>query len=168
MNKKILIPALALSIFGVAGALGLQNVYAQGAFGENNTMAQKLAQRFGLDQTEVETFMQDTHYQMHEERHAQMQADFESKLNTAVSEGKITSEQKDTILAEMSKRDDERDAYKDLDREERRAAMQANHDEFHAWLDQEGINLQDLGLGFGPKDGFEKGSRGGMFNSDNN
>jgi hypothetical protein len=57
-------------------------------------IVQRLAQKFGLQETEVQAVFDE----VHQERHQKMKQDMENRLNQAVQEGKITESQKQAIL----------------------------------------------------------------------
>lgn len=77
---------------------------------------------------------------------AKMQANIGERLTKLVSEGKITEAQKAAIIAkhaEMSKNVD-RDALRNMSREERQAAMEKKRTEFTTWAASQGIDVQDI------------------------
>lgn len=138
----------------VAGAVALlaagKNVYAQES--PFTTIVERIAQRFNLNQTDVQSVFDE----MHEERHAQMHENLETRLSTAVSEGTITEAQKQAILTKFDE-------------------MPANHEqmraEMEAWMSANGLTqeqLQNIGFGLhgGPfMHGLKMGYRMGYSNS---
>ena len=144
MNKKIIIPSLALTVLAGVGSHAVTTVYAQ----ENNSvhpMMQNIAQRFNLNEDEVANFFKEQRETRMEERKATR----EEQLNQAVSEGKITEEQKNALLTKM---------------EERKAQRQTHREEMQAWAEENGIDLSVLNLGKkGPEGGkHPRGGTGGM------
>lgn len=138
MNKKIVIPILVLSSIGLLGSAGLKTVSAETA----ETLppfVQRLTERFGLDANEVQTFMEEERETMHAERRQEL----ETRLNAAVQEGKLTEEQKSTILAKMEEMH--------ATRGEMQNNFRQGNDALRTWAESEGIDLQDLDLGRGPK-----------------
>ena len=168
MNKKILIPIAALVVLGGLGAAKVGTVYAQDNEFRFPPMIQKIIEKFGLDESEVAQLMQENR----EERQAEHQAMTEEKLNEFVAEGKLTEGQKSALLAKIAERQENMDEWKDLTPEERREKAVEHRAEMEAWAEENGINLEELGLlgrGFGmgpggpggdehrlrgPKDGF--------------
>ncbi len=122
---------------------------------------QRIAQRFNLNQTDVQKVFDEQKTEMH----TQKKAELETRLNQAVKDGKITAVQKEAILSKYS----EMDSSKELDKEQfhnmtpeqRQQAMQKKRTELETWAKQSGISLQTLqglmghgGHGFGIR-GFE-------------
>jgi hypothetical protein len=92
IRNKIVIAALVLSVVG-AGVLGVNSVSAQST--GTTSLVQKIAQKFNLNQSDVQAvFDQD-----HQDRHAQMAANYETQLSQYVTDGKITEAQKQLVLA---------------------------------------------------------------------
>ncbi len=157
MDKKILMGAAAAVVITSAAAFGAIGVSAQGS-DMNQNVVQKLAEKFNLNESDVQAVFDQTR----EERHQEMETKYEDNLNTAVSEGKITEEQKTLILAkhdEIEKnREANRENWQNLTPEERRTQMQQQRDEMQTWADQNGINLSlIMGMGDGmrgPHGGF--------------
>ena len=158
MNKKHLIIALALVLLGGIGITAVK-ADAQGVQGNHETIIQKLVERFGLNQQEVESVFDE----VREERHAQMQAKYEEKLDALVQEGKITEEQKEAIIAKHEEMRAEKQEnfgfWKDLEPEERRAKMEEHRAEMQAWADEKGIDLSLIG-GLGGRKGMGRGGIG--------
>lgn len=130
-------------------ALGTTSVYAHGWGGTNSTsLIQKLVEKFGLKTADVQTVFDS----VRQDRQAEMQKAMAERLDTFVSEGKITAEQKKLILAKHQQMQQERvaeiESMKDLTPEERRTKMETNRGELEAWAKENGIDLQ-YALGFG-------------------
>ena len=139
VNKKVLIPTIALGLAISAGA-GWAATRAA-----NSNMAQKLSEKLGIEQSTVSTALDS----IRSERQAERQQEISESLDKAVSDGVITAEQKQAWLdkqSELEKR-----------REQERAEMQQ-------WLTDNGIDeskLQSyLGKGMGGMGGGM--GRGGM------
>ncbi len=160
MNKKIIIPALTIVIGG--GLLyGASQVAAHG-FGSrsgNESVVTRFAEAFGKSEDEVRAVFD----QLHEEHQAEMMTTFEERLSQAVADGTLTDAQKQLILDKheelMADKESSWETYKDMTPQERRAAMQAKHDELEAWAEKNGIDLDFLG-GFGRKMGMHGGHGG--------
>lgn len=156
MNKKSLVTIVAVSILGI-GLFGVSSTFAQSNTAGNTTLIQAIAEKFGLNKTDVQAVFDSEH----EKQHAKMQVKIASQLSQYVKDGKITEEQKQLILNKQKELDANRSAKKDsmqnLTPEERKAQMDAKKTELNAWAKENGIDPQYLMGGFG-----KKGHRGGM------
>lgn len=150
IKSKITLSLLVLILTGL-GVFGITRVSAQDS-SNYPSIIQKLAQKFGLKEEDVQAvFNQDK-----EERHTQMQARFEEQLAQAVTDGKITETQKQLILEKHKELEANRQPWigmKDKTHEERRAARDAERQELESWAKQNGIDLDYLG-GFGHRMGM--------------
>jgi apolipoprotein N-acyltransferase len=149
MKKKLL---LSIAVVTLAGAsyFGTQNAFAQSSDQEGtSSLVQKISTKFGLNQSDVQAIF-DEHKS---EKHAKMQERFETQLTQAVTDGKITEEQKTKILAKFSEQKAEREAnqeeFKNMTPEERKAAHAQKHAELKAWAEANGIDLEVLTGAFG-------------------
>jgi len=152
MNKKLLILALGLVLVGGVGLTAVR-ADAHGAQGNHETIIQKLVERFGLNQEEVEQVFAE----VREEHHVEMQAQHEERLNSLVADGKITEEQKAAIIAKQEEMRQNKEAnmgqWKDLDPEARRAKMEEHRSQMQAWADENGIDPSLIG-GLGGRKGM--------------
>jgi len=138
MKNKLLLSTLILTVLLTLGTLTVNKVSADF---EGNQFTQRIAEKFGLNEDEVDGFMQE----MHEQHRQEMEIAREEKLNQAVSDGVITDEQRQALEEKWA----EQFAKREQDREE-----------MQAWFEEQGIDhdaLMKYG-GFAPK-GF---SRHGM------
>lgn len=150
-SKKIIIPALAIAAtVGVAGA-GAFKVSAFGGGEQRDEMVQRIAERFNLDQSEVESFFEEVRAEHQQER----QQEIAEKLEQAVADGTITAEQKALIEAKMAENQTWREQLESMSQDERKAAMEQHHQEMQDWADANGIELRDI-LG-GPEKGGHRG-----------
>src|SRR5574337_403432 len=92
LRAKIIVPALVAAL-GL-GAVGVGAVNAQ-----TNTpfsgLATAIAQKFNLDQGQVQGVI-------NQYRSQHMQQGLSNRLDQLISQGKITSEQKDAIISELN------------------------------------------------------------------
>ena len=158
MKKKIIIP----SIFAVA-VLALAVMMSSSVSAQNdengNTLSYRIAQRFGLNETEVrEEF--DT---FRDERRADMYAKYAERLNDLMAEGKLTKEQRDKILEKHEEMQDMSESMRDLSPEERREQMESHRGEMKAFMEEIGVDeplmMGPMGKG-GEHGGKEFGMRG--------
>lgn len=143
MKNKIIITTAILTIVG-ASLLSAAPTYAQTPANPITSLIERIAQRFGLNKTDVQKVFDD----FHQEKQNQMIANFETKLNQLVKDGKITESQKTLILQKQKElaanRQQEMQDMKNKTPEERRAAMNAKKQELENWAKQNGIDLQYL------------------------
>lgn len=157
LNKKALIFSLAaIAVLGV-GALGAKAFWGDPE--NRGELAKKIAEKFNLNQGEVEGVMN----QFREEKQAQMQERQTERLSELVSEGKLTEEQKKAIIAKREEmRSNRPENIQNLSEEERKALMEKHREEMDKWMEDNGIDHETFMLGMGPggKGGFGKGMRG--------
>ena len=130
MNKKILLSMLVLTTIVGIGFATAGQVKAQMNQTGLSPMVKNLATRFNLNQTDVETFMNE----QRDIRHEEMQTSREDRLTTAVNDGKITEAQKALITNKFAEKESEREQ---------------NREDMQKWADDNGIDLQSLQLGKG-------------------
>lgn len=136
MNKKLLIPAVAIvGVIAVTGAYGVSKTMANKNDSGYPAIIDKLAERFNLNEDEVNGFFQE----QRKEKREEMQKRYEERLNQAVSEGKITEEQKKIILAKKEELKSQR--------QENRENRERHREELKKWMEENGINLD---YPFGP------------------
>ena len=152
--KKTLLAIAVVSVLGL-GALSASSVLAQEAVEETNpmsTLVQKLADRFGLNASDVQEVFDEHHTQMQEERSAQMQSRLEERLAEAVTNDEITEDQKVLILAKHAEleaaRQSQMQNMQNLSMEERKSAMETERTELEAWAKENGIDKDYLFGGF--------------------
>jgi hypothetical protein len=129
MKKHILLSATVLTLFGAKAFAVTRPVLAQtNEEGPAHSLAQKIAEKFGLNKDEVMTVVNDHHKEMNTQRQAEMKAKMGERLTQIVTDGKITEAQKQLILAKQSElqsaREAEMQSLKDKTPDERKAAME--------------------------------------------
>ncbi len=95
-KSKIIIPAIILGTLVLGGALYSAKALADdaGATGRKGPDTAALAQKLGVDQSKVDSAMDE----IRAERQKERQAEISTKLDQAVKDGVITAEQKQKIL----------------------------------------------------------------------
>lgn len=138
--KKLLVGGLAATTLGLT-TLGAGAAFAHGGV-ITGDFASSFAERFGLNQNEVQDFMDEQHQQHMTERTQESEAYLQSK----VDDGAITAEQKDALLAKQQEMHTFREELRNqnLSRDEMRNQIQANRDEFEQWATEQGINMSIL------------------------
>lgn len=150
--KSTLIPIAAVAmvlgaiVFGVAGV---------SAHGDSGDKAAALAEKLGVEQSEVEAAFAE----IREEKKAEREAEFNAQLQEAVTNGELTQEQMDSILSMKADLQSDRQALIEsgASKEEAREQMEAAREEFHDWLESQGIDLKEI------LDLPDKGKRNGRF-----
>jgi hypothetical protein len=144
MKQKIIIPVLVITMAG-ASVFGAGQALAQDDQQTDQPHAfiiQKLATKFGLNETDVEAVFKEARV----EKQAQMQAKLEDRLSKIVSEGKVTEAQKQAILAKHQELRDKRQAMMDetekLTPEQRRERLKTEKEELETWAKDNGIELR--------------------------
>jgi len=146
MKKKTIITLAIVTVMGL-GLLGSSSAFAQSKMdGQDHmsSLAQKIAEKFGLNQVDVQAVFDEEH----ETRKAGMKANFEDQLSQYVTDGKITEAQKQLILQKRSEldtaREAKRESSKNLTPEERKSQMEAERTSLEAWAEENGIEIQYL------------------------
>ena len=135
----IIIGAIAsVAIFGAGLVVAAEKV-------TNPPIARMLAERLNLDVDEVQGVLNDEHETRHEAMHEGMEAQHEEQLDQAVEDGEITEAQKTAILEKMDDIHEAQDDLKDKDPEEMHEAMEALHDDFTKWLEDNDIDPSLIG-----------------------
>jgi hypothetical protein len=148
MKQSLKITALSLAL-AVPMVLPLSTSAAMG-FGEwHTTLVQRLAQKLGVQQTQVQSVFDE----VRNEKQAEMQKKLEERLTQAVKEGKITEAQKQLLLTKHKQMQDEREknreTWQNMTPEQRRDAQQKARTELEAWAKANNISLEWLMMGHG-------------------
>jgi hypothetical protein len=143
LSKKIILPAALITVVGGGLILGVKQVSAQ--IGQNpfTGLVQYLSQKFGLNQSEVQSAVSDYQKQ-------QMQNREQTRLDKLVSNGKITSAQEQAIIAELAA----------LKTKYTPADFKNEQAELKSWAQSQGIDptLVIPGFGMGGRRGGMKGN----------
>ena len=154
MNYKIVIPTLAVVAL-MAGLIFTGSARAEGETDQFPPMVQRLVEKFDLNTAQVQQVMDE----VRSEHQQKMEVRLEENLTQAVTDGKITEEQKQAITAKHEQMQVKHEELKNLSPEERREKMQAWHEEMRQWAEDQGIDLPGLMGPFGR--GFKQGMRMG-------
>lgn len=154
MKKRIALFAL-IGALAFTGILGVSDAFAQEE--QSNPLIQKLVERFSLNEEEVQEFFEEVRSEKREE----MQNRFEEILSQAVSDGEITEDQKNLILAKYEEMQEEKESNKEewqnFSQEERKEMIKEQKETMDAWLEENGIDAKFMkmgGRGHGQKRGF--------------
>lgn len=167
LRKKIAVSALSLAAVLTLVGVGISKADFNGKGGPDNSLIQALVEKFNLNQSDVE----DVFNQHQEEMRKEGQARSEERLNQAVTDGKLTEEQKNLILQKREEmRNEDHEDISNLSFEERRQLREEHREEMENWAEDNGIDMGYLHFkmgpdhgdgGFGPRDGSG-------FNANNN
>jgi len=137
LSKKLLVPALVIAVGGSALLATSTLVHAQSGASPFGGLAQAIASKFNLNQSDVQTFMS-TYMQQN------MQNRQKSHFDQLVTQGKITSAQEAAILAELAtlKSQNTPGSMKSMTPEQRKQAFQTQKDTMTAWAKSQGIDPQ--------------------------
>jgi Trk K+ transport system NAD-binding subunit len=142
--KKPLLVAGAVTSISAAGLVGNNMVSAATTTDDNNSLVTKIAQKFNLKTEDVQAVF-DADKQ---EKNTERQANLEKELSQLVTDGKLTAEQKDKIIAKQKElqanRETNKDTMKDKTEAERKSAMGAKKAELEKWASDNGIPTEYL------------------------
>lgn len=140
LRKNIILPAaLGVSLIG-AILFATTSAGAQSPSPGTQTIIQRIAQRFNLNQDDVQAvFDQDK-----QERHSQKLTQIENQLSTDVTSGKITEAQKQLILNKIKELEQNHTNWQGGDHSQMKAQMQSKRTELENWANQNGIDPQYL------------------------
>jgi hypothetical protein len=150
MNSKLknylMISLLALTMAGLS-VYGADAALAQGQGWSHDSFIQKLSERFGIEESDIEAVLEE----VRQEHQAENQAWFAARLSAAVINGEITEEQKQLIIQKheeiRARWQEERLHVEDLTPEERRQASQEKRQELAAWAKENGVEVTYFGQG---------------------
>lgn len=146
LKTYLMISLLALTLTGMT-AYSSGTVFAQSKGFEHDILIQKLSERFGIDQNEIEEVMAE----IREENCIQRQEWFQERLAAAAASGEITEEQRRLIAQkheEIRQRWQERwDGNHDINPENRKQASQEKREELAEWAQENGIEVKYFGQG---------------------
>ncbi len=131
MNRaqKLLAVGGVTTLLSVGTLAGVASAQTGNGTNGTDSLVDKIAQRFNLNKDDVQKVFDENRSQ-HE---ADRQKRIEDRLNQAVKDGKITSAQKDAIIAKMKDMQTFMDSVKDKSADERRTLMKQKIDEMQQW-----------------------------------
>lgn len=127
----------------------------------DESLASKIAAKFNINKDEVQTVIKEYRDEHRAEHQAERQQRLEERLTTAVSEGKLTEDQKAKILEFVKTQEANFENLKDQTEDERKASMDAHREEVKKWAADNGIDEKYLMPG-----GGERGPGGPRGDSD--
>lgn len=152
MNNMQKIAITAAAVVSAVG-LGTGALYAAEnkvmEFHPMSNLASIIAQRFNLNEADVQQVIDEEHEKMRMEMDGKMAERMKEKLAKAVEAGKLTQAQADAIVAKHQEMTALLESLKDKTPEERRAALEAKHEELKAWAEEQGL-AENFMHAFGP------------------
>lgn len=115
MNKKIILPLLALTVAIGASTAIIKTVSAADSGTQHASIVQKLAAKFGLQENDVEAVFDENRAEIQKE-HEQA---FDERLNQAVADGKITAAQRGAILVKHTEMQQMREVEREVHQQKR-------------------------------------------------
>ncbi len=160
-KRYLVVPIAALGLIAVLAFSNVDEANAQERQWSKGSFAQAIAEKFNLDQTQVEEVMQDFHQQNMEVRQQEMQTRLEERLDQAVAEGKLTDAQRYAILEKHEEMHDKMEELRDQDLspDEMHEQMADIRDEMEVWAQEQGIDF-DLFMRMGKQ--MMRGGRHGF------
>ena len=148
MNTRTkLYAAGAGTIVGLAAFAGVASAQAapNTSITDKQTLVDKIASTFNLNKDDVQKVF-DEDRATHE---AEFQQVMEDRLDQAVTDGKITSDQKAQILAKQQEMKAYMESLKDKTETERRELMKAKMDEMKQWAEDNNLSGIPFVMGIG-------------------
>lgn len=149
--KHVLIGTLAIGLLAVGGARAFAATAAVKSDHQPFTnLAQVIAEKFNLNQSDVQSVIDDEMQKERAQMEAQHEALFKQRLSQAVTDGKLTQAQADLITQKAASEKTFFESLKDMSDADRKAAMDAHMSELKAWSSANNIP-QDFAFfgGFG-------------------
>lgn len=143
--KRSLLIGVSVASAGLAGVGGVGVASAMTPTDTNSTsIVEKIASKFNLDKDEVQKVFDE----VHEERHAEMQAKQQERLTQAVADGKLTQEQADHIMTSTKEITELMQQAKSSDANETvRAEVREKVDALRDWAKENDVDMKYIGHG---------------------
>ena len=107
-----------------------------------SSMYKPVTEKFNLNEAEVQAVFSE----VRDERRVQMQAQLETKLDEAIANGELTTQQKELILGKheemKANREDEETDWSELSPEERQLKSQEQRQMMQAWAEENGVDFK--------------------------
>lgn len=134
-----MLPIVTIAVLGGSAILAVSVAHAQTGNPPWSGLVQMIAQKFNLDQTQVQGVFDQYRQQQVQNGAKMMQGREKARLDQLVKDGKINSTQEQTVIAELAS----------LKIKYNSANFKAEQDEINAWAKTEGIDPTYLRPGFG-------------------
>ena len=160
MNMSKTLTTVGVGAAIVAGSMMAVTAASAHYGGDNSERVAEFAERFELEESEVQAYFDEKHEARQQERET-ARAEHMAGL---VEAGTLPQEQADALSAKHEELRAAVQSLKESDasREEMKSQMEENRDAMQAWAEEQGINLDDVRPEKG--EGHRKGPRGGFGN----
>src|SRR5258708_3652229 len=150
ISKKLLIPAFVV-VVGGAAAFGVSQAHAQAQGGMLSGLAQTIASKFNLNQSDVQSVISTYMQQKHADMQQNMQQRLKMRLDQEVTAGKITVDQETAIMNELTalKTKYATQTLKTMTPTERQQAFQNMQNDLKTWAQSNNIDISLIPFGFG-------------------
>lgn len=152
MKRNVLLGVMVVTIVGLTVVGTTSKVHAASPFDGLSTFVERIAQKFGLKQADVQQVVDEVQAERMKGRQGEMDELLEARLNVAVKNKKITEAQKNLILEKhkelQAKRLSDWESWKDLTPEQRQTQRETQRTELEEWAKKNNIDASYLG-GFG-------------------
>lgn len=161
-NKYLLYIATSVVALAAVGAIAIGTVSAATATGNNpmTNLVNAIAQKFNLNPSDVQQVFNDQKAQMQ----TQMQQKSTDRINQAVTDGKLTQDQANKILAKETELKSQQASFQaslqGKSKADIQAAMKAQMDSLKQWATDNNIPMQYLRFGGFEGFRFGRGHRG--------
>ncbi|HUD11666.1 MAG TPA: hypothetical protein VMS08_04615 [Candidatus Saccharimonadia bacterium] len=139
IKKTIIIPLAVVAAIG-AGVYGTSQASAASSTNSGQTLAQRIASAFNLDPSKVQTVVNQYRASQQSER----DANYQDRLNQAVTNGKLTSAQESAIITEHNTLATQLQAAQNLTGSARTAAIKQVHQAAQAWASTNNVSMHWL------------------------
>ena len=146
LQKKVVLPVIGVAL-SAATLFGVSHIVnAQTGNNFQSGLVQKLAQTFGLDQSKVQSVVDQYHQQNMQTMQQNMDTRRKQKLDQLVSQGTLTNAQEQAILTELMKLQGEYSLnnLKTMTPAQRQQTLQKLKAEVQSWSQSEGIDAKYL------------------------
>lgn len=145
MKKSIIVSAAVVTMIG-AGFFGVTQANAATTTVPNReTLIQRITDTFHLNKDDVQKVFD----QFHTDRVTARVQKYNDRLDQAVKDGKITSAQEQLILDKRKELQSKVQDYKNMTKDQRKAAKKQEMQDVKTWAQQNNIDLKYLMPGFG-------------------
>jgi hypothetical protein len=155
-SKSLMLAGAAAIGLSAMGAGAIHAASSTTSTDPMSSLVQAIASKFNLSTTDVQAVFDTQKATMD----AQRQADQKTRLDQAVTDGKITQAQEDLIVAKQAEEQTFQDSLKSMSQTDRDTAMKAHMTALQKWATDNSIPQQYLMMGHGGPGGGHGGPGG--------
>jgi Spy/CpxP family protein refolding chaperone len=144
-SRTLFLSGIGVAVVTAGLVLSSSLVRAQTTDKPFGGLAEAIAKKFNLDQTQVEAVFTEYHDQHRQEMMEKMKVAEDERLSRLVTDGKITEAQKQAIVDKLTELKAERqnfdkEQFENMTPEQRKAEMLKKKEELDAWAKEQGID----------------------------